>query len=288
VVANVGLGLGGFAGGLIAAGPGFTALFLLNAVTFVAYGLVIRTIPDARPRRGSRAGSYREVARDRAFVRLAAINFAFVAGAVSLLNGLFPVFAVSEAGVGTATVGVLFLLNSLVIVVLQIPAARLQQGRRRMVALAQMGALFAMSWLLVLAAGLTEQAAVQLLVAGIVLFSLAECLYDSVQGPLTADLAGDRLTGRYMAVSGFSWQLGFVVGPAAGAALMGVRRRWLCGRPPPRCACSREALRSGSSGASRSMLGEHRSGLGPGPPRREAAARAGPNAEERPPQIVSA
>ena len=90
-----------------------------------------------------------------------------------------------------------------------------------MVALAQMGALFAMSWLLVLAAGLTEQAAVQLLVAGIVLFSLAECLYDSVQGPLTADLAGDRLTGRYMAVSGFSWQLGFVVGPAAGAALMG-------------------------------------------------------------------
>jgi MFS family permease len=41
-----------------------------------------------------------------------------------------------------------------------------------------------------------------------------------VQGPLTADLAPQGLTGRYMAVVGFSWQLGFVVGPAAAAAVL--------------------------------------------------------------------
>jgi MFS family permease len=222
VAANVGLGLGGFVGGLIAAGPGFTSLFLLNAVTFVAYALVVRTIPDARPAPRAATGDYREVLRDGAFLRVAAITFVFVAAAVSLLNALVPVFAVDQVGVGTETVGALFLLNSLVIVALQIPIARLQAGRRRMVAFAQMGALFAASWLLVLAAGVVDARSVELLVAAILVFSLAECLYDSVQGPLTADLAGARLTGRYMAVSGFSWQLGFVVGPAAGAALMSV------------------------------------------------------------------
>jgi MFS family permease len=40
--------------------------------------------------------------------------------------------------------------------------------------------------------------------------------------PLTAELAGDRLRGRYMAVNGFSWQLGFILGPAVCAALMTV------------------------------------------------------------------
>ena len=52
-------------------------------------------------------------------------------------------------------------------------------------------------------------------------FSLGECLYDAVQGPLTADLAPEGRIGRYMAVSGFSWQLGFITGPAVGAAIMG-------------------------------------------------------------------
>jgi MFS family permease len=223
VAANLGLGLGGFVGGLIVAGPGFTVLFALNAVTFAAYALVIWTVPDARPARRAAGGGYRAVLADRAFVRLALINVAFVAAAVSLLNGLVPVFAIAHAGVGPETVGALFLLNSTVIIVCQIPTARLQEGRRRMRALAQMGLLFAIAWLLVLAAGaVVENAAVAVLATGIVVFSLAECLYDTVQGPLTADLAGEQLTGRYMAVSGFSWQLGFIVGPAAGAALMGV------------------------------------------------------------------
>jgi hypothetical protein len=92
-----------------------------------------------------------------------------------------------------------------------------------MVAFAQMGSLFAMSWLLVLLAGSTlgARSALAAIGAGILLFSLAECLYDAVQGPLTAELAPPGLTGRYMAVNGFSWQLGFIIGPAVGAAVLG-------------------------------------------------------------------
>jgi MFS family permease len=228
VVANVGLGLGGFAGGLLvtASDPAsFTVLFLLNAGTFLAYLGFALGVPAARPERrsGEARSGYRSVLRDGLFVRFALLNFAFVAAAISLLVGLLPVYLLNEAGSSESSIGLLFLLNSVAIIAAQLPVARAQQGRRRMVAFAQMGALFAASWLLVLLAGsaLAARPALVAIVAAITLFSLAECLYDAVQGPLTAELAPAGLTGRYMAVNGFSWQLGFIVGPAVGAAILG-------------------------------------------------------------------
>jgi MFS family permease len=226
VVANVGLGLGGAVGGLIVttANPAtFTALFLLNAVTFVAYGGFLLRVAEPPPVAAPAVrGSYRAALRDAAFLRLLAVNYAFVAGAIALLVGVFPVYAKTEAGVSEDAIGALFLFNSLLIIALQVRVTRLQGGRRRMVALAHMGVLFACSWLLVLGAGLIDPLyALVVLVAAIALFSLAECLYDAVQGPIVADLAPEGLVGRYMALNGFSWQLGFITGPAAAAAVLG-------------------------------------------------------------------
>src|SRR5262245_980534 len=70
VVMNLGIGLGALAGGLIASSdsPGsFTALFLLDAATFLVYACVMLVlVPE--PERGDhghagRAGSYRDVLR---------------------------------------------------------------------------------------------------------------------------------------------------------------------------------------------------------------------------------
>jgi MFS family permease len=227
VVANVGLGLGGAVGGLLVTTSRpetFTTLFLLNAVTFLAYaGFLWRVSEPPEPARTEVGGSYRTALRDAGFVRLLVVSFAFVAAAVSLLAGVFPVYAKSEAGVSEDAIGLLFLFNSLLIIALQVRIARAQAGRRRMVALARMGLLFAVSWLLVLGAGLVDSqiAALTVLVAAIGVFSIAECLYDAVQGPIVADLAPEGLVGRYMALNGFSWQLGFITGPAVAAAVLG-------------------------------------------------------------------
>jgi hypothetical protein len=86
--------------------------------------------------------------------------------------------------------------------------------------LALMGLLFALCWSFVLAGALTGPALL-LVAAGIVAMSFGECLYDSIQGPHVADLAPRDLLGRYMAVSGFSCQLGFIVGPAAAGLILG-------------------------------------------------------------------
>jgi Major Facilitator Superfamily len=169
---------------------------------------------------------------DGAFLRLLAVNYAFVAGAVALLVGVFPVYAKTEAGVSEDAIGLLFLINSLLIIALQIRVARRQQGRRRMAALVRMGWLFACSWLLVLGAGLVaSEYAFAVLLAAIALFSVAECLFDAVLGPIVADLAPSDLVGRYMALNGFSWQLGFITGPAVAATVLGAEPHgvWLLG-----------------------------------------------------------
>ena len=227
VAANIGLGLGGAVGGLIVTTSSpetFTILFLLNATTFLLYGTFLTRVPEApAPAAARPRGSYRAALRNGPFVRLLGVNYAFVAGAVALLVGVFPVYAKGEASVSEDEIGLLFLINSLLIIGLQVRVARGQAGRRRMSALARMGALFASSWLLVLTAGLVggHAAALGALLAAIGLFSWAECLYDAVQGPIVADLAPESLVGRYMALNGFSWQLGFITGPPVAAAVLG-------------------------------------------------------------------
>jgi MFS family permease len=234
VAANVGLGLGGAAGGLLvtAAHPEtFTRLFLLNAATFVAYAAFVSRLPAARvaPRPGSQSG-YRAVLRDRAFRGLVAVTFLLVAGGVALFASLFPVFAKNEAGAGERTIGLLFLLNSLLIVVAQLPIARAHEGHRRTTGLALTGVCFATAWTLVLAAAALGSGAAAVLGGAVLVFAVGECLYDTVHGPLVADLAPEESRSRYMAVSGFAWQLGFIAGPglgglllaAGGAALWGV------------------------------------------------------------------
>ncbi len=225
VAANLGLGLGGFAGGLIVTlgdPASFTRLFLLDAATFAAYGVVLLFVPGD----GSRApvgGGYRVALRDRPFLGVVALNVVWVASTVALLNSLFPVFAHEQSGVSTHAIGVLFLVNSLTIVALQLPVSRAVEGHRRTRALGLMALFFAGWWLLVLVTGarLDGRQAVAVLGVAIVVLAIGECLYDSVQGPLVAGLAPDGSTGRYLAVSGFGWQVGFILAPALGGVVLG-------------------------------------------------------------------
>jgi MFS family permease len=223
VAANLGLGLGGFVGGMVAASS-FTVLFALNVVTFLVYAVFVARLPEVRAECRVVEGGYREVLRDHTFLRLMIFNLVVVAGTVSLVNGLFPVFATSEAGLGEREIGVLFLVNSLLIVVVQLPVARASEGHRRMRGLSLMALLFALTWTLVLAGGTTTGlVAFVVLGVAVAVLSIGECLYDTVVGPLVADLAPEQLTGRYMAVTGFSWQLGFIVGPGIGGFVLGAQ-----------------------------------------------------------------
>jgi len=224
VVMNLGIGLGALTGGLIAATDSptsFTVLFLLDAATFLVYGGVMLALVPEPPLAGGahgpgRSGSYRDVLRHRAFVAVIGLNALFILAGFSALDVL-PVYAKNEAGLSEMQIGLLFLVNTVVIVLAQLPIARVARGRRRMPALALLGALWATAWVIVPMAGsATPQAAVWLLVAAMIVFAFGLCLHGAVQAPLVADLAEPTLLGRYMALSALSWQVGFALGPAIG------------------------------------------------------------------------
>jgi predicted MFS family arabinose efflux permease len=226
---NLGIGLGGVVGGLIATTSNptsFTVLFLLDAATFLVFVAALAFVPepvlpeedgDGSPARGR----YADVLRDRALVGLVVLNVLFVAAGYAQFE-LLPVFAKNEAGVTETGIGLIFFVNTLVIVLAQFPLSKALEGRRRMPALAVMCVLWAAAWILVCLGGLWLAAAAAAIVFGVaaVVFGLGECFQGPVQGALVADLAPPRLRGRYMAVSTISWDIGFIVGPAVGGFVL--------------------------------------------------------------------
>jgi len=145
---NLGLGLGGVVGGLIASTrhPGsFTTLFVLDAATFLVFIAVLGTIPEPAPQEPEphqTAVGYRAVLRDRNLVWLLALNVLFVAVGYEVF-ALLPPFAKNYAGVSERWVGTMWLANTLLIVLIQLPVSKALEGRRRMRALALMSLLFA-------------------------------------------------------------------------------------------------------------------------------------------------
>ena len=225
VTMNLGIALGGLTGGLIASSAdpsSYTTLFLLDAATFVGYVLVLLRLRAPRLSPQREPGSYREVLRDRPFRSYVLLNAVFIGAGTAVIAELLPPYAKNDAGVSETGVGALWFVNALVVVLAQLPVAKLAEGRRRMLGLALMGAIWAATMLIVAAAGtwLEATAATALLAVAVAAFGIGECLHGTIHVPLTADLAPPRLAGRYLALSSQSWQVGWIVGPAIGGFLL--------------------------------------------------------------------
>ncbi len=228
VTMNLGIGLGGLVGGQIArvADPRtFTVLFVLDALTFLVYvgALAFVRDPGAEPAHADAApASYGAVFRHRTFMGLWTLNFVFVAAGYSLIN-LLPQFARDQSGVSERAIGIVFFVNTAVIVLAQLPLSRWLEGRRRMRALALMPMLWAVAWLLVELAGwrLEAVAAAVVICVAAAIFGIGECFHGPAHQALVADIGPPQLRGRYFAVHSLSWGLGGAAGPAIGGFVLG-------------------------------------------------------------------
>ncbi len=195
VTMNLGIGLGGLVGGLIASGSSaqsFTVLFVVDAATFLAYVVVLAFIHDDAPHDqhvDAQQASYRAVLRDRVFIGLWTLNFLFVTAGYSLFN-LVPPFAHDQAGLNEHQIGALFFINTIVIVIAQLPISRAIEGRRRMRALALMPMLWIVSWLLLDLAGwrLDGTAAFALMAVALAIFGIGECFHGPAHQALVAEI----------------------------------------------------------------------------------------------------
>ena len=229
---NAGVAIGGVAAGLIASvrqPETFTVLFGIDCVTFLGYMIVLARVRAPQLHEERLGGSWSAVLRDRVFTSFTLLNAAFMTAAISLAVELLPAFGKNVAHINEREVGIVFALDAVAVVLFQLPVVKLAEGRRRMRGLALMGVLWATSFLGVWAAGTWTRAtaAFGILAGAMLVFAVGECLHGAIQAPLSVDLAPPALVGRYLAASSISWQIGWIIGPAAGGFLLQHRPLWL-------------------------------------------------------------
>jgi MFS family permease len=234
---NASIGVGGLVGAVVVdveRAATFEVLYLVNAaaVLFQA-GL----LPKEAGQRHHAAEdedkpSYREALADPVLRRVCLVTLALALTGYAALDSGFPAFARVEGDISPSVIALSLVANTTIIVAGQLLVLRLIAGRRRSSALAVGAALWALSWAsLGLVPGLDDgtRIAMVLLFGG--LFGVGETFSAPTLQPLVNGIATDRLRGRYNALSGLMFSIGFVVAPAVSGFMIGhgLGTAWLAG-----------------------------------------------------------
>jgi MFS family permease len=220
-VRNIGYGVGGLlvSAALAVGGRGpYVALVLGDAATFVVATALLARVRDVRsPIAAFARTGYRKVLGDRRFMALAASHGVLSLHLSVLLIG-FPLWIDQRTNAPTAMAGVIFTMNSALVVLLQVPFSRravsVRGGGR---ALRHSGLALALTCvLLALTPGLPALAAAALLVVVGVVECAAE-LWEAAGGwAVSLGHAPEEARGRYLGV----WAMGFSVHDIGGPLLM--------------------------------------------------------------------
>jgi MFS family permease len=243
----------------------FVTLFAANAAcALVAATLLPEGAPVPQPDEEADAPSYREAWADPLLRQVCLVSFLLALIGYAALDTGLPAYARTEGGADASVIGLVFVVNTVTIVLVQMSVIRLLQGRRRSTALAVSAVLWGLSWaLLALVSVGSDAGRVAVLLTFGALFGVGETFMAPTLQPLVNALATDRLRGRYNALSGFMFAIGFVIAPAVAAVLIGngLGLLWLCGMVVAAAVAGVVALRL------RGALGDEQDGL---PASREA------------------
>jgi len=231
VAGNFGIGAGATIGGFVVGAAqqlgSFQILYVFDAVTSAAFALVVlAAVPSPRAEITTATDAdgtgFRAVARDRVFLTVIAANIVLVVVGHTFFSNILSPFAKTHTPVGPAAIGIIFLVNTSVVVIAQIPAVRIVARMRRTHAFAATSVLFAVALLAVLPATLLHSAlaAASLLGGVAIVFAIAEIGHTIVLGPLVADMAPAHLLGRYLSLYSLTFSGSLALGPAVGGLLL--------------------------------------------------------------------
>lgn len=228
---NLGFAIAPVVGGLLAR-LSFTACFVIDGVTMIGFGLLVRArVPEtvsatrgptptpASPRPSSGLGV---VFADRPFVGLAATNV-LIAVLVWGSSVVLPL-QMSSLGHSPAAYGLVAATNGALIVLLQPFTTELARRRSARTILVVSSLLFAVGF------GLNGRVStVPLFMLAAAIWTLGEIIATPVMSALVAGMAPPDQRGRYQGVLGASWALAAVLGPLGGGRMiapLGFPRLW--------------------------------------------------------------
>lgn len=228
---NLGLGIGGLIGASILdiRDPGtFTAMYAIDAMSFLVYvGLVISVRgvsgPETHePDASDGPGGYREVLGDRRLRRYLVGALVLMTCGYGSMDAGLPAFMTLVAGLPVNAIGIVFFVNTAVIVVGQVWVLKRIEGRSRTRVLGVVGLLWSIFWVVVaISAGFTPVVAGVLITVGFAVFALGEMLFSPVAPSLINAFAPPHLRGRYNAVGGLVWSVSGALGPALAGVVIG-------------------------------------------------------------------
>jgi MFS family permease len=223
-VTNVGISLGAVAGGVALHSDTravYVGMLIGCGVLFAGSGLVYLRLPvvEQVPRPPGR-GRW-EVLRDKPFVLFAALN-ALLIMHDGLMTVVLPLWIAERTNAPVPVYAAILLLNTIMVVLFQVRASRnsndVAGGVRAMrtsgLLLAGCCALYA------LAAGQPAWLAAVVLLAGGAVHVFGELLHSAGSWALAFDLAPEHAHGQYQGVFNMSIQLGGVLTPVLGTALV--------------------------------------------------------------------
>lgn len=226
---NVGFGAGGLVGSVLVTWggtAGYTRVVALNAVSFlVASALVATWRPPFNPARGpvtdrapapdpsvKRAG-YKEVLADRAYLGVLATVCVFALCDLAL-TVLLSAYVIEARGLPSWQPGVLFAINTVLVMLAQTMVAKAVERHRRPRVLQVAAVLWAVSFLLFAAVPRGSAGpAFAALVVGMIVFTTAELLQAPTSSALTVAIAPEHLRGRYLGLDELMWGVAKVLAP---------------------------------------------------------------------------
>jgi MFS family permease len=210
---NLGWAIGPAIGGVLAA-TSYAILFYISAVITLASGLIFwwflkvpRISGNDEPFR------FKDLAEIRHDKNLAVHSFLILALylVVAQMIAPFSVYTVEMVGISEANLGLLFGINGLMVVAMQIPVTRLLAKRSFTTQLAWGALLYWIGYgVLGMFSGFSFFALIMIVV------TLGEVVMSPPSLTLTAHLAPEGRTGRYMGVYGFFVTIGWSMGPLYG------------------------------------------------------------------------
>jgi MFS family permease len=226
VTRSLGIGSGALLAAVVV-GSGSHLLYqiaiIANAASFgVAAVLLALVAAEGSPANGPdragttpklQSGGYRAVIKDRPFIAFTATNLAYSL-CLTMVTVALPVFVVKGLAGPAWLAGVLFAVNTGLIILAQALVTKTVTVHRRTRVLAAAGALWVL-WTLGMAAGrgVPHAALIPFLIGGMLVFTVAEMMQSPTSTALAAAASRTELRGRYMAVYQYGYQIAKIIAP---------------------------------------------------------------------------
>jgi MFS family permease len=195
----------------------YLLLFIVDAViSLIAAAVVLFGLPETKPQGHAHAkpetmkqtfAGYGRVFRDTPFVAFIGVTVMMTLVYMNM-NSTLGVFLRDQRGLPEMGYGSLLSINAILVVLFQFWIARRLERYKPMLMLAAGSLLYAIGF------GMYGYiSGFALFVTAMVVITIGEMVVTPFQQSLVASFAPEDMRGRYMAVSGLSWSIAFMIGP---------------------------------------------------------------------------